>query len=228
MLLEMPTIAPSGDAAALLGFGEDVSLGVMARTHSLARAIEASHTPGVQATVVGRSSVLVYFDPLSISFNDVEALVKRLIGSGIEVRQATGRKLEIPTVYGGEYGPDLRYVADYHGITEADVIRLQTAPKYTVLFLGFAPGLSQMMGLPPEIVMNRKRSPEIASEGSVLIASQVVVYPVRNPSGWWCIGRTPLRLFQPYARELTYLLPGDEVRFTQITEAEYARLRETE
>jgi inhibitor of KinA len=216
-------MAPSGDTAALLSFGDDVSLGIMARIHSLRAAIEGAGLPGIRATVLGRTNVLVYFDPLLLSFEDIEALVRDLIGQGIEVRPLKGRKRELPTVYGGRFGPDLRYVADFHGITEDELVRLQTAPTYTAIFMGFAPGLAQLMGLPAHLVMSRKKSPEAVPARSIMIASQIVPIPVYSPSGWWCIGRTTVPLFTPDAADVTYLLPGDEVRFTAISEAEYER-----
>jgi KipI family sensor histidine kinase inhibitor len=227
MNVELPTIVPSSDTAALLSFGDDVSLGIMARTHALARAIEAAGVAGIRSTVLGRTNVLVYFDPLAFSFEGVEALVRDLVGRGVEVRPLHGRKRELPTVYGGEFGPELGYVADFHGIGEKELIDLQTSVEYTAIFMGFAPGLAQLMGLPPQLVMARKRSPEAVRAGSIMIASQIVPIPVDSPSGWWCIGRTPVALFRPHAPEITYLLPGDTVRFTSITAAEYTRFADS-
>jgi len=203
-------------------FGNEMSLGVMARTHALARAIEATQPPGVRATVLGRSSVTVYFDALVTSGDELSALVSRLVDTGIEVRQLVGRHREIATAYGGKYGADLPRVAAYHGISEEEVVRIQTSSEYVVSALGAAPGLPQMMGLPPQLAMRRKPRPELTEVGSVLIASQSVVFPIRAPSGWWCIGRTPTRLFDPTSSDVTYLLPGDRVRFVPINEGEFA------
>jgi KipI family sensor histidine kinase inhibitor len=219
-----PTLAPVGDTAALVRFGEEISLGIMGRTHALVKAIEGARIPGIHAAILGRSSVLVYFDPLVLSFEEVEALVREVLGRGLDVRPVTGRQRDLPTVYGGPYGPDLRHVAEFHGISEDEVVRLQARPTYTVIFLGFAPGLAQLMGLPVHLTMPRKASPEVVPAGSIMVAGQAVAIPVETPSGWWCIGRTPVPLFRPDAEEVTYLSPGDEVRFIPIDETQYERL----
>jgi inhibitor of KinA len=224
VLLETPTVVPSGDTAALVSFGEVSSVTVMERMYALAGAVESARVTGVRAAILGRTSVLVYYDPIALSFDDIDALVRDLVGRGIEVRPIAGRDRELPTVYGGEYGTDLRHVAEFHGMTEEEVVRLQTSSTYTAVFVSFAPGLAQLMGLPPAIAMARKRNPEVVPAGSIVLASLIVPMPIESPSGWWCIGRTPVPLFRPYADEITYIQPGDRIRFTAIGGSEYERL----
>ena len=55
------------------------------------------------------------------------------------------RTVEIPVCYGGEFGPDLEFVAQYNGLSEEDVIRLHSAPLYRVHMIGFAPGFPYLL-----------------------------------------------------------------------------------
>ncbi len=46
------------------------------------------------------------------------------------------------------------------------------------------------------------------------------------PTGWWVIGHTPVRTFEPNAADPFLLEPGDRVRFEPISEVEHQRLTE--
>jgi len=219
-----PKVLPAGDAAVLIPFGEQMTEQSIARSHSLARLIRAEELPGLRAMVIGRSSLMVHYDPLIHSYDEIRATVGRLIQRGLDTHVPEGRVREIPTLYGGPYGPDLAHVAGYHKIGEEEVVRLQSGATYLVGSMVFAPGQPFLMGLPQALVLPRRPSPVIVPAGAVLVANQTALYPFQNPTGWWQIGRTPLRLFNPHADPPTHLLPGDRVRFVPIAEQEYVRM----
>jgi len=50
---------------------------------------------------------------------------------------------------------------------------------------------------------------------------QCCIYPVESPGGFWVLGRTPLRLYDPESADPILLRAGDQVRFTMITRPEY-------
>src|SRR5262249_23645096 len=47
------------------------------------------------------------------------------------------------------------------------------------------------------------------------------IYSVDSPGGYWILGRTPLKLYDPSARDPILLRPGDHVRFKRIGRAEF-------
>ena len=51
--------------------------------------------------------------------------------------------------------------------------------------------------------------------------TQCCIYPLDSPGGFWVLGRTPLRLYDPSAAEPTLLRAGDRVRFRRIGRAEF-------
>lgn len=52
---------------------------------------------------------------------------------------SAGKTIVVPVCYGGEFGPDLEHVAQFHGITTDEVVRLHTEPTYLIAMLGFLP-----------------------------------------------------------------------------------------
>jgi KipI family sensor histidine kinase inhibitor len=117
--------------------------------------------------------------------------------------------------YGGEYGTDLDFVADYHGRNAKDVIRIHTSGTYTVYMMGFTPGFPYMGKLDAAIVTPRLETPRTrVPAGTVAIAGfQTGIYPIDSPGGWRLIGHTSLQLFDPEAEAPFLFFPGDEVRF---------------
>jgi inhibitor of KinA len=137
------------------------------------------------------------------------------------------RNIVIPVCYGGEFGPDLKEVAQYHGLTEEEVIHIHSHGEYKVYMIGFVPGFAYLGGLSPKIATPRRTTPRtMIPTGSVGIAGgQTGIYPLATPGGWQIIGRTPLSLFRPNHRQPSLLRAGDIVRFQPITEKEYRMWR---
>jgi biotin-dependent carboxylase-like uncharacterized protein len=126
--------------------------------------------------------------------------------------------VEVPTCYGGDYGPDLGYIARHSGLSQREVIHLHSSALYPVYMLGFSPGFAYLGGLEPAIATPRLVSPRTqVPAGSVGIAgTQTGIYPIATPGGWQIIGRTPLRLFDPGRETPALLRPGDRVRFVPV------------
>jgi KipI family sensor histidine kinase inhibitor len=136
--------------------------------------------------------------------------------------------VEIPTVYGEEFGPDIEFVAECSGLSVEEVVRLHSAATYTVYMLGFAPGFTYLGRLPEAIATPRLPTPRtLVPAGSVGIAGfQTGIYPVAIPGGWRLVGRTPVVLFDHTRIPPTLLKPGDQVRFVPILAEEFKSLME--
>ncbi|WP_048151776.1 5-oxoprolinase subunit PxpB [Palaeococcus ferrophilus] len=221
-------IKPLGDSALLISFGEVIDDRINARIHALARAIEGKGFEWLVEVVLAYSSLAVIFDPLKVTFEEVKKAVAPLLDVSAETFK--GRKIEIPVLYGGEYGPDIEFVAEYNGLSVEDVIEIHSKPVYHVYFLGFLPGFAYLGGMDERIAAPRLERPRLnVPAGSVGIAGrQTGIYPLESPGGWRLIGRTPLRLFNPAREPPTLLQPGDEVRFVPIDEEEFWEIYKAE
>ncbi len=218
-----PRILLAGDAALVVEFGDRVDPALNREVRALWRAAERAAIPGVLDLVPTYRSLLVSYDPLT---TDPDELRERLLEIDAEkgsLDPAASRLVRVPTAYGGEFGPDLPFVARHNGLTEAEVIEIHSGTDYLVYMLGFSPGFPYLGGMSPRIATPRLTTPRLAiPAGSVGIAQQQTgIYPVESPGGWQLIGRTPLRLFDSGRQPPALLEAGDSVRFVPISPEEY-------
>ena len=173
--------------------------------------------------VPGIDSVAVRFDTATMSADDVESLLAAVLDSGIQPLVASDNLVEIPVVYGGEFGPDLEDLCKRTGLSVEQVIALHTAQEYAVDMVGFTPGFAFIGGLDERLRVPRRKEPrQQVPAGSVGIADgRTGLYALASPGGWTLIGRTPVRLFDPGAQQPFLLEPGMRVRFRAIAADEY-------
>lgn len=218
-----PRVAPAGDRGLLVEFAPDLSLDANARVHGADRLLR--DLPGVVETVPGLRSVLVAYDPLAVSFDEI-ACRAAAAGRAAAPAPASGRSLvEIPVVYGGTAGPDLEEVALACGITQAEAIALHSGTDYRVYMIGFAPGFPYLGLLAPRLRLPRRSTPRIrVPSGSVATADAFSgVYPHETAGGWHLLGRTNVCMFDPDRALPCLLRPGDRVRFVPVSEDPTAR-----
>jgi KipI family sensor histidine kinase inhibitor len=220
-------ILPAGERGLIVELGNEISIEISDRVRALSIGIEAAGIPGLVEVIPTYRSLGVEYDPLVTSFDEMQARI-RGVGAHLDPRSLGSPKLvQIPTVYGGEYGPDLPFVAEHAGLSEAEVIRLHSQPLYHVYMIGFTPGYVYLGGLPEPLHTPRLSSPRIrVPRGSVAVGGgQTGIYPVESPGGWRIIGRTYLTLFDPTQAVPTPVVPGDAVQFDPISEAEFLRAK---
>ena len=225
MLYEYPAYRIMGDRALLVELGDGISPLVNKKVRELFLCLKNNRVEGVVETVPGYRSLLIVYDPLKTTLSALKESLGKLRKTIDRSEIPKLRTLEIPVVYGGEYGPDLDWVAEFHRVPPEEVIRLHTGTTYRVYMIGFTPGFAYMGELPDTIATPRKETPRTSvPRGSVGIAqSQTGVYPVESPGGWQIIGLTPLRLFDPAKWPPTPLEMGDRVKFFPIKEEEITR-----
>lgn len=221
-----PRFLTCGDLALAVDFGEEISREINARVLALEYLIEHRAIAGVTETVPTFRSLLVYYEPAVVSH---DALVEMLRALAREARPDVlppARTVEIPCCYGGELGFELEEAAARLGLPPDEVARLHAAGDYYVYFVGFTPGLPYMTGMPERLTIPRLQTPRTKTPpGSVGIGgTQCSIYSVESPGGFWVLGRTPLRLYDPGAADPILLRAGDHVRFRVIQRDEFDRI----
>ncbi len=215
---------PFGDNGLLIEFGDVISLEVNRRVIALSEAIIGAKIQGVEELVPTYRSLLVRYNASKTSYEQLVFRIKD-IEKTMEERsiEKVGRKIIIPVVYGGEYGPDLTDVARFHGLTEEQVVKIHSGREYRVYMVGFVAGFPYLGEVADEIATPRLETPRLkVPAGSVGIAEkQTGIYPCEAPGGWRIIGRTPLRLFNPLQQPPVLLQLGDIVKFKPISEKEF-------
>ncbi|WP_114781434.1 5-oxoprolinase subunit PxpB [Botryobacter ruber] len=226
---------PLGDTAIVLQFGEEIDDNIFPRIRAIAAYLDQHPFPGMMEYVPAYTTITIYYDPWVISekgkydpYAMAVAHMQELLPQAAQEKKQKARTIKIPVCYGGEYGPDLEFVADHNKLSPKQVIRLHSGADYIVHMIGFAPGFPYLGGLHKKLATPRKDMPQaLIPAGSVGIAgNQTGIYPIETPGGWQLIGRTPLELFNPNRETPSLLRAGDIVRFEPISEKQFNALKE--
>jgi KipI family sensor histidine kinase inhibitor len=222
MLYEKPKFRVMGDRSLLVELGDNISSDVNQCVQELFTALDIQQPRGVVELVPAYRSLLVICDPLILSLTRLEELIAGVYNKLDRSQLPEPRTIEIPVVYGGEHGPDLADVAEYHGLTPEEVVNFHVRPTYRVYMIGFTPGYPYLGELPEEIATPRRKTPRTrVPKGSVGIAQkQSGIYSVDSPGGWQIIGWTPIQLFDPLRDIPSLLVMGDRVQFYTIAAEE--------
>ena len=224
-----PRIRPAGDRALFIEFGTEINPEINLRVQEFYRRTDAHKIPGIGEMIPSYCSILVYYDPFLLSFAETSAWAGQFLSSEPLQNLMSAPVKEVPVLYGGEYGPDLSFVARHNQSSEEEVIRLHAGKDYLVYVVGFSPGFAAMGIVPPQVQAPRLASPRTkVPAGSVGIGGlQTGIYAVESPGGWQLIGRTPLKLFNLERNPPSFFQAGDYARFYPIDEKEYKRIQES-
>ncbi|MDH3825924.1 MAG: 5-oxoprolinase subunit PxpB [Desulfobacterales bacterium] len=222
MLYTIPKFRIMGDRGFLVELGDEISRQINQKVRALFIGLAGHNLKGIKELVPGYRSLMVVYDPLVSSLSSFKSQIMDIWGTVDEAQLPSPRIVEIPVVYGDEFGPDLEWVAHYLKMTPEEVIRLHTQPTYQVYMIGFMPGYPYMGEVVDSLVTPRRETPRTdVMQGSVGIAQkQTGIYPVTSPGGWQIIGRTPIRLFDPQKNPPSFLEMGYRVNFYPITAKE--------
>lgn len=215
---------PSGECGMVVELGSIIDAGLNRMVHILTQNILDRTDIPVKEIIPTYRSLLIFFNPLEISRNELKSSILDLLRSMPEVeRTIVHRKVNIPVLYGGSFGPDLDFVAGFNKISPEEVVKIHSETIYRVYMLGFMPGFPYLGGLSSMINAPRLESPrKKIPAGSVGIAgSQTGIYSLESPGGWRIIGRTPLSLFNPLSKHPFLFSPGDEVSIKNIDMKEF-------
>ncbi|OKL36157.1 kinase inhibitor [Domibacillus mangrovi] len=231
---------PLGDSAVIVQFGTEISSIVHNKVKALTIMLAQHSFTGFIECVPAFASVTVFYNPFIVQrtygsgeskspFQIVCFMMEKLVKQVVEEKEEKPHIVEIPVCYGGEYGPDLQFVADENQLSKEEVIEIHSGGEYLVYMIGFAPGFPYLGGLSRKIATPRRSTPRLSIPvGSVGIAgNQTGIYPIATPGGWQLIGRTPLKLFQPEKNPPSLLAAGDVVKFVPIMVDEYENYQET-
>lgn len=218
----------AGESHLLVEFGKELSIADNHRVHSLMASLTDNPPAGYREAIPAYSSLLISFDPFAMAGDDLVAHCRRLIEGLTSPGDEPGLIVDVPVLYGEEWGLDLADVARECGLSVAEVVRLHTERNYLIYMMGFMPGYPYLGGLNEKLRVPRLSNPRTrVLSGSVAIAEDLTgIYSVDSPGGWRILGRTPLRLFSPHISPPALFKAGQYLRFRSIDEAEYRRISE--
>jgi inhibitor of KinA len=188
------------------------------------------HNPihGVVNIHPGYSSMLLTLDKTT-NIDDTIRVVENILYVVQHSEPPEEKLVEVPVLYGGNYGKDIQRVVQFSKLSESEIIQRHQTGNYLVYFLGFTPGFPYLGGMDQDLTTPRIQTPrKRVPQGSVAIAgAQTGIYPFPSPGGWNLIGRTPLKIFNISNPQNSLIQMGNKVQFKSIGEDEYERLKES-
>ena len=211
-------------------FGTEINVVANDRVAALDRSIAAAALRGVVETVPSYRALLVVFEPALTERRALLSALRRLADrpspAVSRMGPSLGRRWSIPVIYEPPFGEDMPEVAGLLGLSVREIVAAHTRAAFRVYMLGFQPGLPNLGGLPPELHLSRRTVPRApVPGGSVMIGGgQGAIMPLPTPSGFYMLGRTPVRLFDRRRADPALLRIGDTIRFRPIEADEFARI----
>lgn len=169
------------------------------------------------------TTLLIHYDCRAMTFVEATSLAREALNDLQPADTQNGQLHEIPVWYDESVGPELPQVARRAGLSVEQLIERHCGHDYCVFALGFAPGYGFMGLVDEDLSTPRLKTPRRrVAAGSVGIADrQTAIYPLLSPGGWNILGRTAVPLFEYARRGEPLFRPGDKVRFTSISKAEF-------
>jgi len=227
-MVEQLEYFPASDNSILVKFGDEIKREINQDIQAMVYLLEEEKITGVIEYIPSYTKLMIVYNPLIIDYHTLVAQLREL-KEKIDIFTTPSTKIiEIPVMYGGEYGPDLETVAKYNSLSVEEVIKIHSSRDYLIYMLGFTPGFPYLGGMSKKIATPRLKNPrEKIPAGSIGIADhQTGIYPISSPGGWQIIGRTPVKLFDPN-REAPFLLEaGSYLRFVPVFNEEVELIEE--
>jgi KipI family sensor histidine kinase inhibitor len=196
---------PCGDHGLL------VELDDLRAVHRLYAQLEREPPAGVVDLTAASRTLLLHLDPNRATPGELAERLGWHDASDDDV--STGaEEVEIPVVYDGD---DLAEVGDLTGLGVDGVVAAHTARRWTVAFVGFAPGFGYLVADDEALRVPRRPEPRTTvPAGAVGLADEFSgIYPRRSPGGWQLIGRTDHPVWDLDRDPPSVLRPGTTVRF---------------
>ena len=211
-----PRLLPAGETALVVEFGATADPAFHRQVLALDAALAGAALAGVAETVPTYRSLMIHFDPRATTAEAVADAVRQFARGAVPAR--TTRHWRIPACYDGAHGEDLAEAAQALGLTPERVAGLHAGASYRVVMYGFAPGFLFLDGLPGELKISRRQTPRPpAQPGALTIANgQALIASVAMPTGWYVLGRTPARTFDPRRDPVFPIAVGDTLSFDRI------------
>lgn len=223
----LPRFYDAGEAALVVEFGTVVDPTINGWVLALDKALSDLGLAGIRELVPTYRSLMVHYDPLVLNRHALCDEVSRLVSSSIPTESSNpGKRWVLPCCYDGSFGEDLDEVAEIAGLSRDNVISAHTGAKYRVYMYGFAPAYCYLGGLAESLQIPRRQKPRPPhAAGALLVGGGLAsITSFAMPTGWYVVGRTPVKLYDPQRSNPFLLRPGDSVRFRPIGPEEFSEL----
>mgnify|MGYP000530662407 CR=1 FL=1 len=222
-----PQFILASDRSILVKFGHEISEEIHQRVFAFTDFVLNNQIKSVVNIHPAYSSVLFTLD-LNADLNEILSLIKKSWEASPQTDIPEVRHVEIPVLYGGEFGEDMDRVSRHTGLNQGEIIQRHESGSYKVYFTGFSPGFPYIAGLDPSLSTPRLTTPrkQVPACAVGIAEEQTGIYPLASPGGWNLIGQTPLKIFDwTHPLDLRVKM-GDHIKFISISKEDFDRLKE--
>src|SRR5258708_14986447 len=112
-----PTISRLGDSTLRVQFGDEINVDSNRQVQALDARLRRGHALSPIDTVPAYATLLVHYDPLALTYAQAAEWVQAELDQIAVVTPPPSSLIDIPVLYGGDYGPDLHSFANYHPLS---------------------------------------------------------------------------------------------------------------
>ena len=159
MVYDEPVFKTLGDTAINVEFGDESSIPINFRILALDFALREHPPTGLVETNPQVRTLGLVFDPLTTTRAHIVDHVKALIAAQGTVATLPSRRVIIPALYDDPWSREcaeafgvrnnIEYIAEFNGMTVAQVIETHTGCDYWVTGVGFVPGAFMSYAMDP-------------------------------------------------------------------------------
>ena len=220
----------AGDRGILIYFGGEIGPETFQSVWAFNQTLLENNLPGVKETFPGYRTLFVSYEPSETDYDRLVEQLKQLAQNLPDGEYPKQLPFEIPVVYDVA---ELSTVAELLNVSEEEIIRRHLAEDYLILMTAFIGGLAYFKFDDKLFDLPRKKTPTYAADGGVGFAAGLGAAGGRkplgmkgkgSPTGWWSIGRTPIRQWLPDRDPPVFVKAGDWIRYKRIDADEFDRI----
>jgi len=219
-------ISNLGDAAVYCDFGKEVNQKINQNVIKYFKNIKDKNFEGITNITPSYNKLIVSFDLAVTNYSKVKNLIENL---SIEDKSNNNNKLiKIPVCYENNYKLDYKRLEKILNLKFDKILENFFKKEYFCYMTGFIAGMPFLGDLEQNLRAKRLETPRVkVPKGSIGLTEQFCnIYTYESPGGWNIIGNTPLKIFNKNNQNSPALInPGDKVKFEQITQEEYDKIR---
>ena len=215
-----------GDAAVYCDFGEKVNQEINTNVINYFNNIKDKNIDGITNITPSYNKLVISFDLEITNYSKVKKIIENL---EIKEKYENSKKtVAIPICCEGTLKLDHERLEKLLKIKFDKILDIFFSKEYFCYMTGFIAGMPFLGDLNEKLHINRLDTPRVkVPKGSIGLTEQFCnIYTYESPGGWNIIGNTPLEIFNKNNQKNPALInPGDTVKFKQITQDEYDKIK---
>ena len=215
-----------GDASVYCDFGKDVNKEINNNVIKYFNNLKDKKIEGITNITPSYNKLIISFDLDVTNFLKVKKIIENL-----EIKKENENKkklIEIPICSEKKFILDNDRLEKVLKIKFDKILEIFFSKKYFCYMTGFIAGMPFLGDISEKLRAERLETPRVkVPKGSIGLTEQFCnIYTYESPGGWNIIGNTPLEIFNKNnQKNPTLINPGDTIKFIQITQDEYDKIK---